>query len=59
MVRSDPIKSLFLCEKIFAFYTYLEGVVLNFVLKAPLENTDGLHFKPEHHVPVHQQVNQK
>merc|ERR1712223_671184 len=24
--------------------------------QAPLENTDGLHFKPEHHVPVHQQA---
>ena len=30
-----------------------------FFFKAPLENSDGLHFKTEHHVPVHQQVKQK
>ena len=27
-----------------------------FFFKAPLENSDGLHFKTEPHVPVHQQV---
>ena len=30
-----------------------------FFFQAPLENSDGLHFKTEHHVPVHHQVKQK
>ena len=40
-------------------FLYIDTNAEKFFFKAPLENSDGLHFKTEHHVPVHQQVEQK
>ena len=38
------------------YFLSLDTNAEKFFFKAPLENSDGLHFKTEHHVPVHQQV---
>ena len=40
-------------------FLYIDTNAEKFFFRAPLENSDGLHFKTEHHVPVHQQVEQK
>ena len=58
-VKHDSEMVLFWLKMCCIHFLSIDTNAEKFFFKAPLENSDGLHFKTEHHVPVHQQVKQK